>query len=916
MRNSVSASGLVLFLGTLLFGCGGGGGGGGSEEEYAVSASSICVDTFNRSVDCRSGGIGPNSVSVKQGQTASFEISPEGGLATQISTSCPPGSPLENLRQTQGANGSVVYLGLFRGTRYVTGPIDDFCYVMAIFTPEIRITTIADINGSIVPENPEVVAGSSMTFEIDADDGFAILEANGCNGSLDGSTYRTGNVYSDCVIEVTFVEIPDLAGTWAGTWQGFDPAVGRVAGTWVTELSQDQAQLSGPIEFGGDIDCAEGHMTGVSNPGRQEISGRVTRDPCPSNSWRFNAFDETETSASGTWHKSISSQGSFEGRRIASPGGPVIRYVYPPAAGSGAYVTLVGERLDMDLVNDSLALGSGGSLLVADTASENRIRIKLPAMTEVNESFYLTTPGGTAISPLPFNTAAANPNLGFTRDIPLGSPTAAPAAIAYAVNNRRAFVANRGDGSVSMINTEMGEEWTTTTIGTPQVPANVHAIAVHPDGRRVYAAGDGVVGVLHAHTLALQQVLTAPNDSGLANPRGIAVSPDGRWLLLSQAAPGGVVSVLDIDNGHALGGSLQMPAGSTARGIAVSPDNRRAYIAVSGSEPGVRIYDLELSVEDTQIELGTDPIGVAVIPDAGRIYVINEASARLHYYDVDTAASGEVNLGNGVRPTSLAITPDGAKVFVSTSGVLVYVVDVITDAVVSVNVGGASSAIAISRDGRRAYATLAAGNRVVNISDQRSLRIGKQGGGIGTVRTDPGGINCGSSCIATFALGQQVTLIATAPSGYQFRGWSGDDDCLDGTVSMLDDLYCVARFEAVVVGPLPPGTVRSCFIATAAYGSWLEPEVETLRVFRDQQLLSNAAGRWFVDFYYRHSPPVADYIRERESLRAAVRAVLAIVVMAVRYPLIALTIILLPLVFRFRRGLIVRGAAVVHAVTG
>ncbi len=63
----------------------------------------------------------------------------------------------------------------------------------------------------------------------------------------------------------------------------------------------------------------------------------------------------------------------------------------------------------------------------------------------------------------------------------------------------------------------------------------------------------------------------------------------------------------------------------------------------------------------------------------------------------------------------------------------------------------------------------------------------------------------------------------------------------------------------------------SCFIATAAYGSWLAPEVAALQEFRDRYLLTNQAGQAFVEWYYRVSPPAAAFIAEHESLKTVVR---------------------------------------------
>jgi len=78
-----------------------------------------------------------------------------------------------------------------------------------------------------------------------------------------------------------------------------------------------------------------------------------------------------------------------------------------------------------------------------------------------------------------------------------------------------------------------------------------------------------------------------------------------------------------------------------------------------------------------------------------------------------------------------------------------------------------------------------------------------------------------------------------------------------------------------ITSPRSAGGGGGCFIATAAYGTPMAEDVRYLRAFRDQHLLDNAAGQWFVEQYYKLSPPVADYIREHDELKSLVRVGLA-----------------------------------------
>ena len=72
--------------------------------------------------------------------------------------------------------------------------------------------------------------------------------------------------------------------------------------------------------------------------------------------------------------------------------------------------------------------------------------------------------------------------------------------------------------------------------------------------------------------------------------------------------------------------------------------------------------------------------------------------------------------------------------------------------------------------------------------------------------------------------------------------------------------------------------LSGCFVATAAYGTALEPEVQALRVARDALRARSTTFATATDLYYRAGPVAAGLIGHSDTARAVVRRLLAPVV--------------------------------------
>lgn len=140
------------------------------------------------------------------------------------------------------------------------------------------------------------------------------------------------------------------------------------------------------------------------------------------------------------------------------------------------------------------------------------------------------------------------------------------------------------------------------------------------------------------------------------------------------------------------------------------------------------------------------------------------------------------------------------------------------------------------------------------------------------------------------ATGESMGVVGTGPTA------------ADNHLSLNNTAFTVANFRQAVSGTTTSTTTAAttsttvapssgegggsrvgCFIATAAYGSYLDPHVVVLRNFRDRFLQTNKPGQYFIDWYYNNSPPIAELIRENETLRMITRVLLTPVILTIQY---------------------------------
>lgn len=192
--------------------------------------------------------------------------------------------------------------------------------------------------------------------------------------------------------------------------------------------------------------------------------------------------------------------------------------------------------------------------------------------------------------------------------------------VAVTPNGKRAFVANIGSGTVTVIDLEAGTKLKDIATGE-----GAEGIAVTPDGSEVWVGNreDDTLTILDAQTLETRASVRCKG-----YPIRVTSTPGGEKILVSAAESGEVV-VIDTEKRQELFRrplELSTAADSSSRlfgdrfgkspvpvGLVVAPDGASAWVAATQADAVVVVSTDGLKVQGV-LEAGREPDGMAVSP--------------------------------------------------------------------------------------------------------------------------------------------------------------------------------------------------------------------------------------------------------------------------------------------------------------
>ena len=317
----------------------------------------------------------------------------------------------------------------------------------------------------------------------------------------------------------------------------------------------------------------------------------------------------------------------------------------------------------------------------------------------------------------------------------------------------------------------------------------------------------------------------------------------------------GTVSVIKTPDNEVID---TIAVGSSPLGVAVSPDGEFVYVANNGDGTVSVISSVFLSVV-ANIHVGGGPYGIAVSPYNGDVYATNKSNDTV---SVITISEVTDTIAVGSSPLGVAVSPDGKFVYAANNGggtvsVIKTSDNEVTD---TIAVGNEPKSLGLFIGGKAPFAP--SNLELTVLSDSK----------ISLVWTDNSADECGFKIERKKGSTGIFSLIHTTEKDVESYNDSGLDSYRTYYYRVIayneaGDSACSS--EAYATTEREHG--GSCFIATAAFGSPLEPHVKVLRQFRDRFLADNLIGKSFLSLYYKYSPPIAKFIAKHETLRLVVR---------------------------------------------
>jgi YVTN family beta-propeller protein/YD repeat-containing protein len=383
----------------------------------------------------------------------------------------------------------------------------------------------------------------------------------------------------------------------------------------------------------------------------------------------------------------------------STPAPPTITAFAATSGGIGDLVTIDGTGFDETTPANNVVRFNGVTATLVSAIS-TRLTARVPAGATTG-LISVTTPNGTAASADVFTVLAVHVVA------TIRPPFLAPRDLVLRPDGSRAYVANGGRNTISVIDT--------ATHGiVADIPASIGELAVSPDGTRLYSLGTDVNtgnSVVSVVDLTINAALTDVTLTTFAGAH-LAVTPDGAAVFV--LAGDGTLTVVDT----ATSTEATIIAIPAAFGgfLAIAPDGAQAYVTLP-SESSITVVDVASRAVTATIPIGASAAEGVFNPTAARFYLPADSDITV----IDTSTNTVAATVPGVRG-ALAVNPAGTRLYVT--GVTFDASSVPTGTLTVIDTAGnsVSTTVPLPEIAPRGLAVTPDGETVVVFSDTEASR--------------------------------------------------------------------------------------------------------------------------------------------------------------------------------------------------